>query len=394
MVSEITRRITFFLLFAIVIFPIIIMYRESTVWWGQKPRYRYQLIQDANHTKHGPPQEKILLIHSTLFGNKEWGPQLREKDLPHILTRQGCRFTDCIVTYDKSLIRNSSVIVFHARDIRANDLRKISQTSRFSWQRWVYFSAESPINTNSPVPLNGLFNWTMTYKSDSDIWVPYSVYRELRPDEERPDAKINYAQHKDKFVAWMSSHCGELRDQVVKKLANLVNVEVGGGCAHQYAHKFQCSRKDPCSVLKRYKFYLAFENSFCKEYVTEKYWANALYNDAIPIVLGGGPYSDPKVGIPGSFINVADFDSITHLADYLKYLAANDTAFNEYFAWKQKYTIIPNYFWPYGSYWPCKACELLHKNTPDKVYHQLSDFWSIEDCRRGDRKIREIISRS
>ncbi len=38
-------------------------------------------------------------------------------------------------------------------------------------------------------------------------------------------------------------------------------------------------------IQKDYKFYLAFENSLCKHYVTEKFWERIPY-DMVPIVMG------------------------------------------------------------------------------------------------------------
>ena len=53
------------------------------------------------------------------------------------------------------------------------------------------------------------------------------------------------------------------------------------------------------SQLRRHKFYLAFKNSLCKDYITEKYWKNTLQNGLVPIVLGGG----------GHYIDVKDFQT-------------------------------------------------------------------------------------
>lgn len=41
-----------------------------------------------------------------------------------------------------------------------------------------------------------------------------------------------------------------------------------------------------CPLLQNYYFILAFENSLCSEYITEKTWWNAFYHGSIPVILG------------------------------------------------------------------------------------------------------------
>ncbi len=54
-------------------------------------------------------------------------------------------------------------------------------------------------------------------------------------------------------------------------------------------------------VEANYKFYLSFENSYCRDYITEKFWKVLKYQ-VVPIVMGAGDYSlyAPKK----SYINV------------------------------------------------------------------------------------------
>ena len=41
--------------------------------------------------------------------------------------------------------------------------------------------------------------------------------------------------------------------------------------------------------ISRHKFYLAFENSIhCNDYISEKFWRNALSSGAVPVVYGLG----------------------------------------------------------------------------------------------------------
>ena len=65
---------------------------------------------------------------------------------------------------------------------------------------------------------------------------------------------------------------------------------------------------------KKYKFYLALENSICPDYVTEKMY-EALKHNIVPVVFGG---SDYKVMFPkDSFIDMMEFKNVSSLADYL-----------------------------------------------------------------------------
>ena len=61
-------------------------------------------------------------------------------------------------------------------------------------------------------------------------------------------------------------------------------------------------------MLERdYKFYLAFENSICRDYVTEKFY-NPLRFSTVPIVYGGADY-EAKGAPPNSYIDVRTFSS-------------------------------------------------------------------------------------
>ena len=62
-------------------------------------------------------------------------------------------------------------------------------------------------------------------------------------------------------------------------------------------------------VEKEYMFYLSFENSLCKDYITEKFY-DAMNHSIVPITLGGalnGAHNDYEeaAGAPAhSFIDV------------------------------------------------------------------------------------------
>jgi len=67
-------------------------------------------------------------------------------------------------------------------------------------------------------------------------------------------------------------------------------------------------------------FYLAFENSVCQNYVTEKFWN--IKRLIVPIVLSRKIFAN--LCIPeGAFIAADDFGSIKELTEYLKKVAAD-----------------------------------------------------------------------
>ena len=105
--------------------------------------------------------------------------------------------------------------------------------------------------------------------------------------------------------------------EYVQNLQKYIRIDIFGKCGN-----YPCANKSgifPCDykVGQNYKFYLAFENSICVDYVTEKLF-NTFLLPIVPVVLGGANYE--RFAPPNSYINVAEFDSPKHLANYLIYL--------------------------------------------------------------------------
>ena len=397
MMSRIKLQIVFLVLICLVLASVFItLYGDFNVSVG---RVKFKWLSSKSIVEVN--RSRVILVYTNLFGSSEWY-NLPAKEAANFASR--CKFKNCEVTYDKSRLKESDAVVFHARDMPSSDfLQAQSKTSRPSNQRWAYFISENPVNTPDRKPLDGLFNWTMTYKKESDIWLPYKKYHKLKSSEVKTTNK-DYAADKNKvanrkLAFWIVSHCGLYRDHYVHKLQEFISLDVAGGCAKSYKNPLNdCNKdgKDACmSKARNYKFYLSFENQFCNQYVTEKYWYNALYFDTVPIVMGSGPYDDPKVAIPGSYINVDDFPTVKALADYLNYLDKNDTAYNEYFKWKNNYKLDTDLGWPFVDIWVCEICKKLHTDRNLKTYHRLSDFWSWGDCKpHHATKVFEIIKRS
>jgi alpha-1,3-fucosyltransferase len=99
------------------------------------------------------------------------------------------------------------------------------------------------------------------------------------------DDLLKAVQKRNRTAAWIASNCNSLsrRELLVESLKRLINIDVYGKCGD-----FRCHLPKPgCVDLgEKYLFYLAFENSLCVDYVTEKLY-KALYFKVIPVVLNG-----------------------------------------------------------------------------------------------------------
>ena len=308
----------------------------------------------------------------------------------------GCKVNNCITTADRNLLKQSDAVLFHGFQVNKEDLPRY----RNPHQKFIFYLYETiPMNNathcaESCLPSDNYerhyFNWTMTHRRDSDIYVAkeygaivpkYTTNPSQLPEElpsgtlpSDPAVLLNrkYPQltNKTKMVAWYVSHCSthSRREDYVKELAKHVQIDIYGKCGTMECLPPYSTRCN--NLLTNYKFYLAAENSLCPDYVTEKFY-KALINDVVPIVYGGADYTN--YAPPHSFINIADFKSPKDLAEYLKLLDRNDALYMEYFQWKKHYAVVksPTKGW-------CDLCAKL--NDPDQrkemnSYADVEDWW-------------------
>ena len=276
-----------------------------------------------------------------------------------------CQYTNCISTNDRKQLLSSDAVLFHRK-------RKLPDI-RLPHQKWIMHVFESPAYPINYTKYNGVFNSTWTYDHTSDIWTNYSHSSPLRGlfvkkgIKERAVVNRNFAEGRNKTVAWFVSHCNtqSKRRQYVRHLEKYMDVDIYGRCG-----KLECNKSNTqCSNMLNhtYKFYLSFENSLCNEYVTEKLW-NAIESDVVPIVMGAYNYSELLP--PNSYIDIKDFASPKELANYLSILDKNDTLYNQYFSWKGEYKIVPH------PPLQCYICEYLNiARDIKKTYDRMDLFW-------------------
>ena len=109
-------------------------------------------------------------------------------------------------------------------------------------------------------------------------------------------------------------------------------------------------------VEKKYKFYLSWENAYCEDYVTEKFFEVSKYN-VIPVVLNGAAME--KVAPTHSYISLKDFSSLEELVKYLKKVDDDDSLYASYFWWKQFYSYQNRHISRHKSW--CSLCSSLHQ---------------------------------
>ena len=160
----------------------------------QQERFAGDGYKDLHQITSKRDRKKILM-YTTLFGRMPWGQVPYDYKFTDDDGRP-CLVSDCDVTYNKSHLSSSDLVVFYGRDLPGIEhMKLISQNKHRPYQNWVFFMHESPVfsyfNAQS---LNGIFNLTASYRSDSDIVVTYWFYDPLENGDPRPKVKQNFAE--------------------------------------------------------------------------------------------------------------------------------------------------------------------------------------------------------
>ncbi|KAI1728125.1 glycosyltransferase family 10 (fucosyltransferase) c-term domain-containing protein [Ditylenchus destructor] len=246
-------------------------------------------------------------LFSTVF------PPLDENECPY----------KCVYTDDRNRFADeAAIIIFHIRNFNASDLPQFNP-DRLN----VFFLLESPVHSGSAYQNHqNYFNITMTYRRDSDIFLPNeNAFTRIIPNKTtmddiwREEDIRKIIGKKTKIALQVVSNCYTLsaREEYITELAKDLNITRYGDCTSQKLCPGQ-----PClyEKLEDHFFYIAFENSICRHYVTEKFWN--LKRIIVPVVLSRMPFQG--LDIPeDSYIAAEDFETPKALANYLLYLRNN-----------------------------------------------------------------------
>ena len=208
------------------------------------------------------PLKKILLFH----GFKDWDI----KPGRQTFIEQKCAVNKCSLTDDRRKMSSADAVLFKQYPAMVRYKRPISQV-------WIYFMLEPPTLPIDLRPFRNTFNWTATFRRDSDIVAPYEKFVPHTSAIRTQVRDKNFADGKTKKVAWFVSNCksANLRMEYARELSKYIQVDVYGKCGRKKCNR---NNSDQCSEMlnKDYKFYLAFENSNCRDYITEKFFVTGL----------------------------------------------------------------------------------------------------------------------
>jgi len=141
----------------------------------------HQLMAKQYDVQHGlykeKPYKKILYWNKAYHGQ----PTANRKDTNYGVgvgrdqyQLAGCPVWQCETSEDRTNLSSYDAIIFHQRFWNSTDLPK----EKLPNQLYIFYSAESPAwpvpdETNAFNHMAGFFNWTMTYRWDSDVVHPY-----------------------------------------------------------------------------------------------------------------------------------------------------------------------------------------------------------------------------
>ncbi|KAI6216498.1 Fucosyl transferase [Aphelenchoides besseyi] len=224
------------------------------------------------------------------------------------------------------------------------------------------------------IPKNYI-NMTYGFMKSMDIYKPYGLMVKQDTTEKQWDEIEERLRSKTKGAFIVYSHCktDSQREKYIAELKKHFPVDTFGKCGDS-----RCDQKCMKQKLKDYRFYIAFENNVCEDYVTEKFYR--IKDLILPLVLNDSIYRN--LAPENSYIAVDTFKNMSGLAEYLQFLMDDDEAYLQHFTWAREYSLrSPALF--SRSY--CDICRNAHDPNFHRVYENIAEWFSPK--RRCDNSL-------
>ncbi|XP_061717262.1 alpha-(1,3)-fucosyltransferase C-like [Cydia pomonella] len=352
------------------------------------------LLHYASSNKYLPQHHRFAsdLKHVLIWTTSEDHSYFDHNEGQKDFVRQQCPIFNCYISYNKSLlrgdVRNYDAVVVDIREVlKSYMIQPYPIFQRSPHQIYVFHALEPSTKYSICNPnLDHFFNWTWSYKLNSDIPHPFFNIHNLKREIIGPKINITWLdklkhdsrnkdliKRKTKSVAWLLTECTSkvLHEKFVNQFqAELANynytLDVYGACGHQSCSekgKFKCYKM----IEKNYFFSLVTEEINCEDWVTDKI-INTLNHISIPIVVGRANYSSFLP--PGSYID-AKAHTMKELVGIMNYLMTYPDTYSFFFDWKNHY-----YYTPRPKSYLCDLCSRLNDNNKPQSLGDLRKWWN------------------
>jgi glycoprotein 3-alpha-L-fucosyltransferase len=340
-----------------------------------------------------------------------------------------CEYSNCVYSCNKeSDLKNADALIFHLRDMETefksigNMQTWLAGTSQIPFktvekklennpnQLWILWNDEASFINPQFDQISNLFNWTLSYKTDAEIYEGsygfFDYTNHITPESLiRFKKQIFYNNFEKRInaILWFVSNCNsKQRIQVALDISKYFPLHIYGSCdpldglneserKQKYPHlkvtKFAntktCAPGSLCEEkkLNSYKYYLAFENRNCSDYITEKLW-RSLKKNLIPIVFQPNEDSFIRYSIPTkSFLHLNNFKNDPFLlSEYLWNMNTNFDLYYEHIKWTFVYMKT---IFDMGLTEPhrmCQLCKKLNTFTSKVSYAKIAGFFN-DNCK-------------
>uniref|UniRef100_A0A672GVG0 Fucosyltransferase n=1 Tax=Salarias fasciatus TaxID=181472 RepID=A0A672GVG0_SALFA len=287
------------------------------------------------------------------------------------------QISGCTVTGDRSMYNKADAVIMRHRDVKLDKEAPLPPEPRPLAQKWIWFDTEPPTIVLRLWEYEGIYNLTLSYREDSDTFVPYGYVIPNVLLDKVPPARFAYplsssSDPRPGFVAWVVSHWTKSMERVLfyNHLKEYIKIDIFGRAG---TTSLPPGGDSVVQMIRQYRFYLAFENSQHTDYITEKLW-NAVNGGAIPVVLGPSRKNYERFLPPEAFIHVDDFPTVRELAQYLLKVKDSPSLIQMHLSWRRDYSLYMTSMW--GEFY-CTACKAvrMRKGKIDVVKNLTAWFY-------------------
>ncbi|CAM4752293.1 unnamed protein product [Rotaria magnacalcarata] len=294
----------------------------------------------------------------------------------------------CQWSCDPTKFREADALIFHAYDIPFARPSMPDRSETKPNSVWILWSDEPPSIINYALFNKYNFNWTISYKFDSEVSIAtYGLFskrdKSLSNNEYQQWIRKEFS-NRENGALWFVSNCKSKRRLELfhnLKRASKVLVEGYGRCVDYYPlHLCGGSSRCEYDYMSNFKFYLSFESNTCRDYITEKFY-KAFYHGLIPIAYGPDKSDYDRFAPKNSFLHIDDFDKdMSQLATHLEEVHSNLTLFSMYHKWRKNYEVIID-----GKALErvrmCELCQrLMNVRKNEMIYYKNLERFYTDKC--------------